>query len=401
LFGFTLIELLVVIAIIGVLIALLLPAIQAARDAARRLSCKNNMKQWVLASHSYHDSYARYPQQQNGFVTAKPGTGKDEDNLNNSWSPYWSATATLLPFMEAENIFHSIQSYNGSPRQFHNDLTKPHFKNIASIICPADTLARTPRPYGAKGNICVSYGDAAYDNSGYGAVVTLGAGKTNISRGFYIARVPRKSADIKDGLSNTIAISESVTGSSTPSDNTQNVRGGISKAPPSGTDKVTMYSSTYYSGISEYEYKIHPIECLKYAIDPSNRNMIKTPFVDTKYSRNWRCSRYLDGRNPNSSFNTILPPNSPNCVPMAVTLASGISLEQGWGVYNASSSHPGGVNCGFGDGGVRFISDSIDVANLPESRQGSYSQYALAGKSAYGIWGALGTPMGGESVTPP
>src|SRR5262249_32765743 len=86
--GFTLIEVLVVIAIIGLLIALLLPAVQAAREAARRLQCANNLKQIALAAHNYHDSNGVFPPGHLGIQY--PGE---------SWSG-WSAHARLLPFLD-------------------------------------------------------------------------------------------------------------------------------------------------------------------------------------------------------------------------------------------------------------------------------------------------------------
>src|SRR4051812_42716877 len=94
--GFTLVELLVVIAIIGVLVALLLPAVQAARESARRMSCGNNVKQLALALHNHHDSKGYFP-------SGRTSVGQ------------FSVHAALLPYMEQENIYQTIDfsvSYN-------------------------------------------------------------------------------------------------------------------------------------------------------------------------------------------------------------------------------------------------------------------------------------------------
>src|SRR5210317_1060550 len=90
--AFTLVELLVVIAIIGILVALLLPAVQAAREAARRMSCSNNLKQLSLACQNYHDSYKCFPP---GFIWVY-GSSETEQTRDGNWS--WTALA--LPFME-------------------------------------------------------------------------------------------------------------------------------------------------------------------------------------------------------------------------------------------------------------------------------------------------------------
>src|SRR5687768_14201020 len=106
--GFTLVELLVVIAIIGILVSLLLPAVQAAREASRRASCLNNLKQIGLATHNYHDVYKRLP---SSFVL-QPTVPFDS----------WSVQARLLPYLEQGNIYQGINfsvTYKDSSQVFN------------------------------------------------------------------------------------------------------------------------------------------------------------------------------------------------------------------------------------------------------------------------------------------
>ena len=93
--GFTLVELLVVIAIIGILVALLLPAVQAAREAARKMQCSNHLKQLALACHTYHDTYKTLPA---GYLE-KPNYGAPLNNVN-----LWGWGALVLPYMEQEEL---------------------------------------------------------------------------------------------------------------------------------------------------------------------------------------------------------------------------------------------------------------------------------------------------------
>src|SRR4051812_47226799 len=87
--GFTLVELLVVIAIIGILVSLLLPAVQAAREAARRTQCQNNLRQYGVAIHNYHDVIKYLP-------------------IGNTWGRMWTFQSRILPYMEQQNIYQLI-----------------------------------------------------------------------------------------------------------------------------------------------------------------------------------------------------------------------------------------------------------------------------------------------------
>ena len=130
--GFTLVELLVVIAIIGILVALLLPAIQAAREAARRTQCTNNLKQLAIAVHNYSDSYKRFP---SGFITNLPAVPA---TLERS---HWSWGALVLPYVEQSALHDQLQV--GSVTLWQNLLTPGGLAALQTplpaFVCPSDT----------------------------------------------------------------------------------------------------------------------------------------------------------------------------------------------------------------------------------------------------------------------
>jgi prepilin-type N-terminal cleavage/methylation domain-containing protein/prepilin-type processing-associated H-X9-DG protein len=130
--GFTLIELLVVIAIIGVLVALILPAVQQAREAARRSQCKNNLKQIGLALQNYHGSHGAFP----------PGYVSTFDAAGNDTGPGWGWASMILPELEQSNLQNSItftQPIEGSVN------AAPRVAPLAMLVCPSDTV-RSPWP---------------------------------------------------------------------------------------------------------------------------------------------------------------------------------------------------------------------------------------------------------------
>ena len=138
--GFTLIELLVVIAIISVLIALLLPAVQSAREAARRIQCVNNLKQMGLAIHNYHDAQGQFPC---AYLTLEGGGGVmgPPDPLTDDTGPGWAWGSLLLPYMEQAPLAASL-NFN-LPCWFPENTTGTH-TTIAVYLCPSVNVDETP-----------------------------------------------------------------------------------------------------------------------------------------------------------------------------------------------------------------------------------------------------------------
>ena len=189
--GFTLVELLVVIAIIGVLVGLLLPAVQSAREAARRMSCSNNMRQLSLAMHNYHDTFRVFPY---GYVDSQNVTRRRD-----CWAQ------RLLPFIEQDNALEMYENQN--PTWIMDTLVEVKDLQIGAYLCPSD--GSTPafggnggtRSGGAglQGNYVMSTGDTIMFHS-------------NQLRGLIYANSSTEFATITDGTSNTLMGSESIRG---------------------------------------------------------------------------------------------------------------------------------------------------------------------------------------------
>lgn len=369
--GFTLIELLVVIAIIGVLIGLLLPAVQKVREAANRMSCTNNMKQLGIALHAYHDTYKVFPpgaggqppqvaNQYNSSTVPAPGAGR------------LSAYTFLLPYIEAGNMYNLIWTgypvtygtvvYVGVPYPWdQNFLPWSYTNQIKLFQCPSDRPA-----YDSRGGLTVMLADTNYMTCRGDIVSGTGNNDTvsgNLRRGMFNNEVNNPQvwdihiSDISDGLSNTIAISERAFRT-----DPQAVIGNIvdnEQAALASNPSICMATVTSNGGEQVYMAGLT---------------------LDT-YFGGVRC---YDGMAQFTGFNTILPPNGPACMEM------GSNTD---GLFTAQSRHTGGVNCLFADGSVHFISNSINTGNL------AAPQPLSGGPSPYGIWGALGTITGGEVIT--
>jgi len=214
--GFTLVELLVVIAIIGILVAMLLPAVQSAREAARRMSCGNNLKQLSLATHNFHDTYKEFP-----YATRDRLDGDDAD----TWS---TGFIQILPFLEADAMArrwdqteprHSTVDSDGDgwTNALLQQQTIPSYL-CSSMVLPAGELGvgenRGPSSYlfcaGTPSTVMLHYGvyfpggEPGFD----GAIVPI---KTHVAPPAVAGpnhRRPTKFRDILDGTSNTFLAGE-------------------------------------------------------------------------------------------------------------------------------------------------------------------------------------------------
>ena len=355
--GVTLVELLVVISIIGILIGLLLPAVQAAREAARRMQCTNNLKQIGIALHNYHDT-------NNAFPPAR---------LSPCYDPYWAAWGMvgfyvpLYPFMEQTSRWNAVMAKADEAHGFQSWAevwlcSTAEFQNpIPGMGCPSDSSAKAPSYLNKAqaGSYPGCYGDATV------SVTESGKNKRGFFPGGYGGSTPgcpnlicNTMASMTDGTSNTIAIGEQVVGSEGSS---QRVKGG----------------TVIWGGGS-------PNSCQAMVKTDDNRIYNTTNVLGDS-----RGSVHTDGRPCTMGFQTILPPNSANCTTNAHN-------GWGWGILSASSNHAGGVNALRADGSVAFYSDTIDCGNnLGDSAYGGADP---VGKSPFGVWGALGSRDGGESL---
>ncbi|MBA3313277.1 MAG: DUF1559 domain-containing protein [Planctomycetaceae bacterium] len=323
--GFTLVELLVVIAIVGLLIALLLPAVQYAREAARRTQCRNNLKQLGLAVHNYHDTFGELPR----LMYPTQG-GKMWD-----WRGF-GPHAMLLPFLEATPVYGRLDFKRWALDGASNDaLGQTQFP---VFLCPSDHQPRDDP--GVNYALCLGT-NIGFQNDG----VTLKAAEQN---GVITGTVPVRFANVTDGTSNVILASEQIVGGF---GDRQGRLADYRYAP--GSIPAGMPNAFPEEG-----------QLLAWGVICSAAER-KSPRV----ARHWH--RGLPGQ---TTFNTLLPPNSPipNC---SNHCADGCDSD-GPGLFAARGRHPGGVHTLMTDGSVRWADDGIGL----------------------GVWHRLGARNDGETV---
>ena len=327
--GFTLVELLVVIAIIGVLIALLLPAVQAARESARRMQCVSNLKQIALATLNYESNKNELPL---SAVTDLQEQGKESDNPFQVFNPesgkQFSWAVLLLPFMEQQNLYSTFDFSKTIFEQTKN----PQAEFIDTFLCPSDSARgkfhvdeeATAGKQMAKGNYAAYVSPLHIDLQLLwpGALIATGQ--------------PLKA--VTDGLSNTIAFSEVRT-----LDHERDERGAWA-VPWAGASILSFDmhhrcgdGRTFTSCMLDGIYRADP-RSVGLTQLPNSRGRIKDTLFYCKEAQ--KVDADLAGM-PCEGWNRQVG---------------------GSGFYSASprSLHPGGVNAAFLDGHVRFVNDDVD-----------------------------------------
>lgn len=334
--GFTLIELLVVIAIIAILVAILLPAVQQAREAARRTSCKNNLKQLGLALANYESTHASFPMAIVADATVSGGSYVDPAGDGGLWSPQ----ARLTPFIEASS-FYDLCNLDDAYDSADNNSRGVKWTRVGTVMCPSEVndRIRTGNPdIDAERYYPLNY---AYNGGTWEVWNVLNRRPGN---GAFAANVGFKPRDFVDGMSNTLSFAE--------------------------VKAYTAYNRDGSTGTSAVPSTAAGVEAL-IAAGGSNKS-------------NSGHTEWTDGRIHQSGFTTTLGPNTQVSVPGAAN-NEGIGdytscrenkscATETFAAITARSFHTGMVNSVLMDGSVRSLSDTIDLST----------------------WRALGTRSGGE-----
>jgi prepilin-type N-terminal cleavage/methylation domain-containing protein len=338
--GFTLVELLVVIAIIGVLVSLLLPAVQSAREAARRMQCSNNLKQFGIAIHNYHDAHKCLPFGKGPSYPGVPVYAR------------WSQHAMLLPYLEQTPLYDSID-FNFGPAtpgmggvvNFMPAHVNPGEINLAAsrslvagFICPSDGTPVAPE-WPGQNNYVGNQGGWLCDRSNAGGGPTDNAPTETQTGVFYFLSQVRMS-DVVDGLSQTAFFSEKLRGDGTPDPRTD------------------MFIIPHQISLE----------------DTWKRCSFINPLGATPLTSKWGYS-WVMGENCCTQYNHVAVPNSYTC---GGTGFPGTMTNMAMQVA-PSSQHPGGVFMLMGDGSVQFCSENVDLV----------------------VWRAMGTRNGQEGVAMP
>jgi prepilin-type N-terminal cleavage/methylation domain-containing protein/prepilin-type processing-associated H-X9-DG protein len=375
--GFTLIELLVVIAIIGVLIALLLPAVQSAREAARRIQCTNNMKQIGLALHNYVSANNVFPMGGTPQLdpTANPGqaTGPYE------WENY-SSFAMMLQYLEQMAVFNSCNLMICPDTGFgvaQPQNYTPYNTKLNAFLCPSD-------PYSGIQDLCNYAG--CYGTTTYMPYDQVNSNIPNRNHadttGIFTIWKSYGLQSVTDGTSNTMAFAEQLVGYGAS---------GYQRHAPYGGDPLyrgnMVFSPASFVVQSGRVYDVSAIPNA-YALVQADIQSFAAMFLQyqtllTNPNKvvDYRGYKWIIGIPGMTMFNSVQTPNESifngaRPGPGSYSGSVGNNTDESWSVP-ATSNHPGGVNVVMADGHVQFIKNSISKP----------------------VWWALSTKANGEVIS--
>lgn len=305
--GISLVEVLVVIALIGLMLALLLPAVQSARESARRMQCSSHLKQFGIALHAYESIHHILP-------------------FGRTPQTHYSLHAALLPQLDQAPLFHAL---NMSHRAI--DGAQPginatcHYAALAFLLCPSDARAGVPNT-----NYAGNLGDGRPGRGPQGLYIK--------SNGVFDDGQAVRLAQVKDGLSTTVAMSELLVGTPLRVERLRTVFG-FFRGPPADS-------------VPEFTHRCRNLTNVMPAASPLKGSI------------------WIFGGRAYNLYDHVMNINLPSCT-------NETSAQDVFSSTTAVSMHPGGANWLFADGHVRFLSDQIDTM----------------------VWCGLGTRDGGELVS--
>jgi len=348
--GFTLVELLVVIAIIGILIGMLLPAVQQVRQAARRTQCANKMRQIGIAVHNFESAHGRFPVNQVG-----PGA---DNGMGGYETGYYSWLVPLLPHLEQNNLHqmfdHRISNGNGN--DFRMDDTHPNAvaaaTEVSTFLCPSDNQIGDNTIFGSANPASSNY----MGNAGWPSYAT-GFDDERGTPGRFNGCIPLENpgnkvawhgnsksgfAQLTDGSSNTAMISERLVQTGTTGDAVSN-----------GDERLRS---------RHVLERFEPLASIDNQLTNSHTHIFESAFVGRSWSSGYPLAApmYVHVKTPNTLIGHY-----------------GTSETEGDFVMTPSSQHPGGVNLVRADCSTSFVNDNIDTE----------------------VWWALGACNDGRSVS--
>ena len=311
--GFTLIELLVVIAIIAILIALLLPAVQQAREAARRSTCKNNLKQLGIALHNYHDTYGRLPQECIWGFKAPGATAYTA--YHHTW------LTSILPYLEQAPLYKSV-NFNAPA------WGQPHLKTqLPTLLCPSDGGVT---PVTQTQDVAITNYAAAMGFDWWSRGRYAEGNGSRVSGGVFTPLESCRFAEITDGLSNTVAVGEVTSVGTKEGPAETNGTGKLRQGPGEAVFRAAFVGGTFHSALNAGGRDAS-------AADPG----LSIHFVQADGSP------IADG----TWFKA-----APHLYTPSFQAQQGIMAD--W--PGASSFHTGGIQVTMADGSARFVSQNIN-----------------------------------------